>query len=295
MIDAAETGSVPWEPKNFDGTFDGPIRIRTALTKSKNLVSIRILQAITPAYAQDYITRFGFDPKQHPPYSDHGAGRGLGHPAGNGDGLLGVRQRRLPSGAVFHYAGGRRERAGAGQGRAGARRRGRPAHDRQPQRVRDVQHDAGRDPRRHRRARHVSRSDSTWPARPARPTTRWTPGLPAFSAISPAWCGSDSTCRARLEPNETGAVAALPIWISYMAMALKNVPEESPAVPEGVIAARINPETGLRDPSREKSIIEYFYHENLPPEEESVTESGACRRSRGGPKTSRTRSTDPPQ
>ena len=67
LIDAAETGSVPWEPKNFDGDFDGPIRMRTALTKSKNLVSIRILQAITPQYAQDYITRFGFDPKLHPP------------------------------------------------------------------------------------------------------------------------------------------------------------------------------------------------------------------------------------
>ncbi len=84
-----------WEPKNFDGTFDGPIRMRTALTKSKNLVSIRILQAITPQYAQDYISRFGFDPKQHPALPDHGAGRRVGHAAGNGDGLLGIRQRRL--------------------------------------------------------------------------------------------------------------------------------------------------------------------------------------------------------
>ena len=50
-IDASETGSVNWEPRNYDGTFDGPIRMRTALTRSKNLVSIRILQAITPQYA----------------------------------------------------------------------------------------------------------------------------------------------------------------------------------------------------------------------------------------------------
>ena len=58
---AAQTGSRSWDPKNFDGKFDGPMRLRTALTKSKNLVSIRILQAIGIQYAQDYITRFGFD------------------------------------------------------------------------------------------------------------------------------------------------------------------------------------------------------------------------------------------
>src|SRR5208282_3525213 len=67
-FDATETGSEPWEPKNYDDKFDGPIRVRIALAKSKNLASVRILQAITPQYAQDYISRFGFDPKDHPPY-----------------------------------------------------------------------------------------------------------------------------------------------------------------------------------------------------------------------------------
>jgi penicillin-binding protein 1A len=83
------------------------------------------------------------------------------------------------------------------------------------------------------------------------------------------WIGFDLP--RSLGPNETGAVAALPIWISYMGAALKNMPEESPAVPEGVIAARINPETGMRDPGAKTTIIEYFYHENLPPEEDSST------------------------
>ena len=62
LIDAIETGSVPWEPKNYDGGFDGPIRMRTALTKSKNLVSIRILQAITPQYAQGAGVMIGMEP-----------------------------------------------------------------------------------------------------------------------------------------------------------------------------------------------------------------------------------------
>jgi len=73
---AAQTGSEPWEPKNYDGKFDGPMRLRTALVKSKNLVSVRILQAISPQYAQDYIARFGFDPKLHPPYLTMALGAG---------------------------------------------------------------------------------------------------------------------------------------------------------------------------------------------------------------------------
>jgi penicillin-binding protein 1A len=77
-----------------------------------------------------------------------------------------------------------------------------------------------------------------------------------------------------LGPNETGAVAALPIWISFLGVVLKNLPEYSPPVPEGVVAARIDPETGLRSPASKNTIIEYFYHENLPPEEEYSPELG---------------------
>jgi len=87
------------------------------------------------------------------------------------------------------------------------------------------------------------------------------------------WIGFDLP--RSLGPNETGAVAALPIWISYMGVALKNLPEESPEVPEGVLAARINPDTGLRDPEGRSGILEYFYHENLPPEGEPMPETGA--------------------
>src|ERR1043166_10199377 len=75
-FDATQTGSEAWEPHNFDGKFEGPMRLRTALTKSKNLVSVRILQAITPHYAQDYIARFGFDPKLHPAYLTMALGAG---------------------------------------------------------------------------------------------------------------------------------------------------------------------------------------------------------------------------
>jgi penicillin-binding protein 1A len=49
-----------WTPENDDGKFDGPMRLREALVQSKNLVSVRLLDAIGVRYARDYITRFGF-------------------------------------------------------------------------------------------------------------------------------------------------------------------------------------------------------------------------------------------
>ena len=73
---AGETGSQPWEPKNYDGEFDGPLELHTALAKSKNMVSIRVLQSIGPAFAQDWITRFGFEATKHPAYLTMALGAG---------------------------------------------------------------------------------------------------------------------------------------------------------------------------------------------------------------------------
>jgi membrane carboxypeptidase/penicillin-binding protein len=56
--------------------------------------------------------------------------------------------------------------------------------------------------------------------------------------------------------------------MEYMRAALKGRPEELPVAPEGVVAAAINPDTGLRDSKAEHPMIEYFYHENVPPEQE---------------------------
>ncbi|HEV7913540.1 MAG TPA: transglycosylase domain-containing protein, partial [Albitalea sp.] len=65
--DAESNGGTAWEPKNSDGRFDGPISMRRALAMSKNMVSIRILQAVGTPFAQDWLSRFGFDADKHPP------------------------------------------------------------------------------------------------------------------------------------------------------------------------------------------------------------------------------------
>ncbi|MDR0479703.1 MAG: penicillin-binding protein 1A [Burkholderiaceae bacterium] len=75
-FDAATNGGQAWEPKDYEGTFEGPMSLKRALAESKNLVSIRVLQAITPQYAQQWITRFGFDAARHPAYLTMALGAG---------------------------------------------------------------------------------------------------------------------------------------------------------------------------------------------------------------------------
>jgi penicillin-binding protein 1A len=76
FFDAGVTGGQPWEPKNYEGDFDGPMSLRRGLAKSKNMISIRILQAIGPRNAQEWITHFGFDADKHPPYLTLALGSG---------------------------------------------------------------------------------------------------------------------------------------------------------------------------------------------------------------------------
>ena len=76
FFDAEATGSQPWEPKNYDGGFDGPMSLRRGLAKSKNMISIRILQAISPGFAQDWVTRFGFEADKHPAFLTMALGAG---------------------------------------------------------------------------------------------------------------------------------------------------------------------------------------------------------------------------
>jgi penicillin-binding protein 1A len=257
---------VPWEPKNFDGTFDGPIRMRTALTKSKNLVSIRILQAITPQYAQDYVSRFGFDPKQHPAYLTMALGAGS------------VTMMDMASGYSVFANGGYRvtpyfitrveDAGGKVVAKAAPIRAGESAPRAIDERNAFVMYSMMQDVIRGgtgARAMALGRSDLAGKTGTTNDQMdAWFAGFQRnLTAI--VWVGFDLP--RSLGPNETGAVAALPIWISYMGTVLKSVPEESPVMPVGVTCARINPDTGLREPETTKGgIQECFYHENVPPE-----------------------------
>ncbi|MGO4393554.1 penicillin-binding protein 1A [Variovorax sp. M-6] len=62
----AGANGTAWEPKNYDGGHEGPVTLRRALQQSKNLVTLRVMQSIGADYAQDWVTRFGFEREKQP-------------------------------------------------------------------------------------------------------------------------------------------------------------------------------------------------------------------------------------
>ena len=70
------TGGQPWEPRNYDGKFEGPMPARNALAKSKNIPAILTLDFATPKFAQEWISRFGFEASRHPAYLTMALGAG---------------------------------------------------------------------------------------------------------------------------------------------------------------------------------------------------------------------------
>lgn len=263
---ASETGSEPWSPRNYDGKFDGPMRIRTALARSRNLVTIRVLQAIGAQYAQDYITRFGFDAKLHPPYLTMALGAGGVTPlqmaagyavfANGGFRVTPFMIRRVEdqTGAVLFEV----KPAGADSGAE------RVIDARNAFVMTSMMQDVIRAGTA-TRALSLGRGDLAGKTGTTNDfLDAWFAGYqPGLVAVS--WVGF-STPRT-LGNGETGGTAALPIWISYMGAALKGVPDQPMAPPEGIVTARIDPDTGLRDTSG-GGTAEFFYHENLPREHE---------------------------
>jgi penicillin-binding protein 1A len=265
VFDASQTGSEPWEPKNFDGKFEGPMRLRTALTKSKNLVSVRILQAITPQYAQDYVTsRFGFDPKYHPPYLTMALGAGNVTPmqmaaaysifANGGFRVQPYFIERIEDAKGNVLARAQPLKAGEGAERA--------IDARNAFIMTSILQDVVRMGTA-ARAMQLGRSDLAGKTGTTNEfVDAWFCGFNQ-SLVAVAWIGFDNP--RTLGHNETGASAALPIWMGYMGKVLKGTPEEPRTPPEGVITVRINPATGMREPDK-GGIVEYFFHEFPPPE-----------------------------
>ena len=261
FVPAAQAGGEDWEPKNYDGKFDGPMRLRNALAKSKNLVTVRVLQAIGPQYAQDYIARFGFDPKLHPPFLTMGLGAGSATPL-----------QMAAAYAIFANGGYRVAPyliAKVTDARGNVLSEANPV-------VAGEDAERAIDPRNAflmttllrdvivygtgARAMSLGRRDLAGKTGTTNENIdAWFCGFNA-AQVGVAWIGLDQP--KTLGVNETGGVAALPIWMSYMQKALKGIPEKPLETPDGIISVRINADTGLRDDS--SSLSEWFYAE-FPP------------------------------
>ena len=234
FFDAGVTGSQAWEPKNYDGTFDGPMSMRRGLAKSKNMISIRILQSVGAKNAQDWITRFGFDADKHPPYLTMALGAGS------------VTPMQMATGYAVFANGGFRVNPFVINKISD--QKGRVLLDHKPPVLDETLR--GIDARNAfimtNLMQEITRSGTAAKAQATlkRPdiygktgTTNdsidaWFAGYhPSVVAVS--WMGYDSP--RKLGDRETGGGLSLPVWISYMETALKGLPVVESSAPEGLL------------------------------------------------------------
>ena len=233
-ISALETGSQMWSPKNYDGKFEGQMKLRAALAKSKNLVSVRVIRKIGPRYAQDFIQRFGFEAEKHPPYLTMALGAGA------------VTPLELATGYGVFANGGYRVEPYLISKVIDAK--GNVLFEATPQKAGDPNLralDARTAFVMDSLLQEVTKSGTAASARPAlgrsdiagkTGTTNesmdaWFAGYQS-DVVAVAWMGFDKP--KSLGDRETGGGLALPMWIRYMKTALNGVPESQRPVPAGV-------------------------------------------------------------
>lgn len=246
-FDAGQTGGQAWEPKNYDGKYEGPMAMRRGLTKSKNMVSIRILQKIGAKYGQEYTTRFGFDANKNPPYLTLALGAGATTPL-------------QLAGAYATFAnGGYRvnpyliSKVVGPDGKILAQANPDLAGD-EANRIIDERNAFLVDSMLKDVVRYGTATRALSLKRPdiAGKTGTTNDSVDAWFAgyhsqlVGVAWIGFDQP--RNLGNKETGGGLALPIWIGYMQKALRAIPIEERIVPEGLIQVG----------------SEYYYVENPP-------------------------------
>ncbi len=232
---AAETGGQAWEPKNYGGGFDGPMAMRTALMKSKNLVSIRILNNIGPKYAQGYVTKFGFDASRQPAYLPMALGAGQ------------VTPLQMATGYSVFANGGYRVNpyliADITDPRGAVVSHPQPliAGDTAPLAITPrnayvmnsllqsvAQRGTGARTNQLKRTDLAGKTGTTNDSHDA-----WFAGY-QHSLVAIAWIGYDAP--RSLGDKETGGGLALPVWMDYMSRALRGVPEYKSTMPPDVVS-----------------------------------------------------------
>jgi penicillin-binding protein 1A len=256
VIDAAQNGGTTWAPKNDDDKYGGPTTLRNALARSVNMVSIRILEAITPKYVQSYIPRFGLDAEKHPPYLTMALGAGSV-----------TAWQMLGAYSVFANGGYKinpylitriTDANGVEVAHAPAIRAADPANRVIDERnaflmdsmLKGVVHfgtgaQAGAVLKRSDIAGKTGTTNDAVDA--------WFDGYANAGEVAITWVGFDQP--RSLGSHEFAAGVALPIWISYMQSVLKGVPQVERAVPQGI--------TNVGG--------EYYYSEFLPAQDPGQT------------------------
>ena len=234
FYNAGSTGSRAWEPKNYDGKFEGPMTLRRGLAKSKNMISIRVLESIGTNYAQNWLTNFGFDAAKHPAYLPMALGAGSVTPLQMADAY-----------AVFANGGYRVNptlvlKVTDGRGHVLAQYRPnvldetmRGINARNAFVMSSLLQEVTRSGTAARAQSTLKRPDVYGKTGTTNDSMdAWFAGYnPQLVAV--VWIGYDQP--RKLGDRETGGGLALPVWIDYMATALRNIPVTEMTPPEGMV------------------------------------------------------------
>jgi penicillin-binding protein 1A len=286
-----------WRPENDDGKFLGPTRLRWALTKSRNLVSIRLLQRLGVKRFIEYVKHLGFDTSGYAPEYSLALGtqtitplelaKGYAVIANGGyrvdpyiiqriEGVQGeplyeakpptvCRDCEFPT--TTSPAPGKElsmEEIIAGKG---ARATDLPPAPRvMEERVSFITDSILKDvitKGTGQRALVLERSDIAGKTGTTNgPRDVWFSGYNR-DVVTTAWVGFDNYTP--LGRKEFGGTAALPIWIEYMRAALKDSPQQERPMPPGIVIVKIDPQTGqLASAGQRNAMFEYFNKENVP-------------------------------
>ena len=281
-----------WKPQNYSGNFYGPTRLRVALTKSRNLVSIRLLRSIGVGYAAKYATRFGFRSDHLPRDLSLALGSGSVTPLelatgyavfANGGYLISpyfIQRIEDGQGSILWEAHPRRacnECDNPRRDEAKEESRSEPTAKRviTPQNsflMTSMMRDVVRFGTGHR-AMELKRNDLAGKTGTTNDQfDAWFSGY-NHAIVTTVWTGFDTP--RPMGNRETGGRAALPIWIDFMRVALEGVPELPLKQPPGMVTVRIDPDNGLlANASTPKTIFETFRSGHVPdPRPETYWES----------------------
>ena len=278
-----------WRPANYSGRFYGPTRLREALTFSRNVVSVRMLDDIGSKYALQYLERFGFDAERLPNNLTLALGSGEVTPlqmvaafavfANGGYQVEPYLIERVEghAGQLVYTSNNRKVCDDACEKQAVALLS--PAEQEMPglmpedsaprvldRRINYQVVDMLRDVVRLGTARGAlvlgrddlaGKTGTTNDQRDA-----WFNGFNS-QLVATAWVGKDDS--GKLGRREVGGAAALPMWTDFMKVALDGMPEKPISIPPGIVQVRIDPENGLlASPGSADSIVETFREEFVP-------------------------------
>lgn len=291
IVFADDALSQVWRPKNDNNTFLGPIRLREALYRSRNLVSIRLLQDLGINSTLSYIERFGFEKKDLPPNLSLALGTASLTPLEIAEGWSvfasgGYKTTPYLIERIEDRTGKQLFNANPAQTPASIAQRAEqssalplsvgeqpiPAEPVLAEQIIDgrtayimtsmlqdvIKRGTGR------RAMALGRDDLAGKTGTTNESKdSWFSGYNA-DYITTVWAGFDQP--ESLGRNEYGGTVALPIWMSYMAAALKDKPSHLLAEPEGLLTLRIDPLSGrAATPDRPDAYFELFKSEDSPP------------------------------